>query len=61
MSYMTAKNCFKENVQLAGKDAQLHNLNTGLFQLVQALEYDLSNMKSQLDRLEHDLRQLKNR
>jgi hypothetical protein len=65
MSFYKAKACFKENLGLlpsqskTREDSLLWNLNAGLHNLTEAMESDLSDLKSRLDRVEAILRQLR--
>ena len=58
MTYTTAKNCFKENIQLTGgadKDPVGYNLFNGLFQLTQQLSSDMDDIRRELNSLRRDV------
>lgn len=64
MSYYQAKKCFKENVNVyidSDKDPVMANLNTGLFQLAEALEQDLSQLEGTLSEIATLLQRQKQR
>ena len=59
--YQKSKDCFKENTQrfhTAMGDPSGYNLNAGLFQLVEALESDMADLKGRLHRIEQLLHAL---
>jgi hypothetical protein len=52
MSYEIAKTCFEENLQLIGEpslDPKMFNLSSGLFNLTQQIEDDVSEINRKLD------------
>ena len=64
MSYIAAKNAFRENVDRwinSDDDPALYNLNVGLFQLAEAIEQDFRQVQNTLSDLEDSLQRLKQR